>query len=157
LRPTVIVIAAAGLATGLAAQDAREIVRRSVELDQANWLRMQDYTWLARSSERHFDSGGKVKSTEGSAWETVMLDGEPYRRRLERDDRPLPPAERKKQRENWIRARPSSPAKHREKSGAGWRTTKRVAARSARFCARYRTPSTFASWEKFRWTATARG
>jgi hypothetical protein len=97
LRPIALVAVAAGLATGLAAQDAREIVRKSVELDQANWLRMRDYTWVARSTERHFDSDGKVKSTEENGWETVMLDGEPYRRMLERDGRPLPPAEQKKQ------------------------------------------------------------
>ena len=90
-------MAAASLATGIAAEDAREIVRKSVELDQANWLRMKDYTWVARSTERHFDSDGKVKSTERSAWETVMLDGEPYRRMLERDGQPLPPSEQKKQ------------------------------------------------------------
>jgi len=90
-------VAAAGLAAGLAAQDAREIVRKSVELDQANWLRMKDYTWVARSTERRFDSAGKVKSTERNAWETVMLDGEPYRRMLERNGQPLAPAERKKQ------------------------------------------------------------
>ena len=64
-------------------------MRKSVELDQTNWRRMQDYTWTARSTERHFDSDGKVKSTEQSAWETVILDGEPYRRMLERDGRPL--------------------------------------------------------------------
>jgi hypothetical protein len=97
LRPIALVAVAAGLATGLAAQDAREIVRKSVELDQANWLRMRDYTWVARSTQRHFDSDGKVKSTEENGWETVMLDGEPYRRMLERDGRPLPPAEQKKQ------------------------------------------------------------
>jgi hypothetical protein len=100
LRPTVLVAGAclaAGLANLLAAQDAREIVRRSVDLDQANWLRMRDYTWVARSTERRFDSGGKVKSTEESAWETVMLDGEPYRRMLERNGQVLPPAEQKKQ------------------------------------------------------------
>jgi hypothetical protein len=68
-------VAAAGLATGLTAEDAREIVRKSVELDQANWLRMKDYTWVARSTQRHFDSEGKVKSVERSAWETVMVDG----------------------------------------------------------------------------------
>ncbi len=95
---------AAGLATGLAAQDAREIVRKSVELDQTNWLRMQDYTWTARSTERHFDSSGKVKSTDESAWETVILDGEPYRRMLERDGRPLPPAEQAKQQEKLDKA-----------------------------------------------------
>jgi len=92
-------VAAASLATGLAAEDAREIVRKSVDLDQANWLRMKDYTWVARSTERHFDSDGKVKSTEGSAWETVMLDGEPYRRILEHNGQPLPAAEQKKQQE----------------------------------------------------------
>jgi len=88
---------AAGIANILAAQDAREIVRKSVELDQANWLRMKDYTWVARSTQRHFGSDGRVKSTERSAWETVMLDGEPYRRMLERGGRTLPPAEQKKQ------------------------------------------------------------
>jgi hypothetical protein len=92
-------VAAASLATGLAAQDAREIVRKSVELDQANWLRMKDYTWVARSTERHFDSDGKVKSEQRSAWETVMLDGEPYRRMLERNGQPIPPAGQKKQQE----------------------------------------------------------
>jgi len=91
------VVSATSLAAGLAAEDAREIVRRSVELDQANWLRMQDYTWVARSTERHFDSHGKVKSVERSEWETVMLDGEPYRRMLARNGQALPPAEQKKQ------------------------------------------------------------
>ena len=97
MRLTALVVAAAGLATGLAGQDAREIVRKSVELDQANWLRMRDYTWLGRSTERRFDSDGKVKSTEASAWETVVLGGEPYRRMLERNGQTLTPAERQKQ------------------------------------------------------------
>jgi len=101
LRLIALVVAATGLSAGLATEqpteDAREIVRKSVELDQANWLRMKDYTWIARSTERHFDSDGKVKSVEGSAWETVMLDGAPYRRTLERNGKPLPPAEQKKQ------------------------------------------------------------
>lgn len=90
-------MAAAGLAAALAAEDAREIVRKSVDLDQVNWLRMKDYTWMARSTERHLDSNGKVKSIEQSAWETVMLDGQPYRRILERDGKPLSPAEQEKQ------------------------------------------------------------
>jgi hypothetical protein len=93
LRLIALVVAAAALH----AQDAREVVRKSVELDQANWLRMRDYTWMVRSTERHFDSDGKVKSVDASAWETVMLDGEPYRRMLERNGQPLPPAEQKKQ------------------------------------------------------------
>lgn len=40
---------------GLCAQDAGEIVRKPVELDQANWLRMRDYTWIAHTSLTVFD------------------------------------------------------------------------------------------------------
>jgi hypothetical protein len=87
------------LGSALSAEDAREIVRKSVELDQANWLRMKDYTWIVHSTERRFDSNGKVKSEEKKAWETVMLDGQPYRRMLERDGRPLAPGEQRKEEE----------------------------------------------------------
>lgn len=86
----------AGL-TALFAQDAREIVRKSVELDQANWLRMKDYTWVARETERHLDSNGHVKSQDSKAWETVILYGEPHRRMLERDGKPLPTPEQQKE------------------------------------------------------------
>ncbi len=91
--------ALAGITGALCGQDAREILRKSVELDQANWQRLKDYTWIAHSTERHFDSGGKVKSQDQSAWETVMLDGEPYRRMTERNGHSLTPAEQSKEQE----------------------------------------------------------
>ncbi len=79
------------------AQDAREIVRKSVELDQANWLRMKDYTWIAHESERNLDSSGAVKSEKTEAWETLVLYGLPHRRMLERDGKPLAPDEQLKE------------------------------------------------------------
>jgi hypothetical protein len=84
-------------AVSLCAQDAREIVRKSVELDQTNWLRMKDYTWIATETERQLDSKGGVKSEETNSWETLVLYGEPHRRTLERDGKPLPPDEQRKQ------------------------------------------------------------
>jgi len=85
---------------GLAcAQDAREIVRKSILLDQANWLRMADYTWLVRSRERHFDARNRVTSSHEEGWETLILGGQPYRRMIERDDQPLPPGEQRKEQE----------------------------------------------------------
>jgi len=60
---------------------------------------MKDYTWIAHSEERHFDGSGKVKSEDKSAWETVVLDGEPYRRMLERNNRTLSAGEQKKEQE----------------------------------------------------------
>src|SRR5258706_16359998 len=86
-------------AVGVCAQDPREIVRKSVQMDQANWLRMKDYTWVARLAERHLDSKGQVKAENKQAWETVILYGEPHRRILERDGKPLPPVEQRKEQE----------------------------------------------------------
>jgi hypothetical protein len=75
------------------AQDPRELVRRSIAQDQLDWVRMQDYTWQGHSVERHFDSHGKVGSTKQESWETLILDGQPHRRTLERDGKPLSPDE----------------------------------------------------------------
>jgi hypothetical protein len=75
------------------AQDPRELVRRSIAQDQLDWVRMKDYTWQGHSVERHFDSNGKVGSTKQETWETLILDGQPQRRTLERDGKPLSPDE----------------------------------------------------------------
>ena len=88
----------------LCAQDAREIVKKSIELDQANWLRMKDYTWTVHEKERSLDSNGQVKSENSRVWETLILAGEPHRRILERDGKPLAPAEARKQQENLDKA-----------------------------------------------------
>ena len=85
-------------------QDAREIVRRSVEIDQANWRRMVDYTWVGRSRERHFDSHDRVTSDHQEAWETIVLNGEPFRRTLERDGKPLAAGEQRKQQQKLDKA-----------------------------------------------------
>lgn len=58
---------------------------------------MKDYTWQGRSVERHFDGQGKVESTHREAWETLMLDGQPHRRDLERDGQPLSPEEQRRE------------------------------------------------------------
>jgi hypothetical protein len=91
-----ILLAFCGVAAAWA-QDPRELVRRSIAQDQLDWLRMKDYTWQAKSAERHFDSRGKVESTKTEKWETVMLDGEPQRRTLEKDGKPLSPQEQRSQ------------------------------------------------------------
>jgi hypothetical protein len=80
-------------AAGSWAQDPYELVRRSIAQDQLDWLRMKDYTWQARSVEKHLHSHGKAESTKRESWETLILDGQPYRRVLERDGKPLSPAE----------------------------------------------------------------
>jgi len=96
-------LAAAGVSANLLwaadAADPREIVRKCVELDQANWLRMKDYTWVARETTRHLDSSGKLKSTESETWETVILFGRPYRRTIERNSVPVAAEQKRKEQE----------------------------------------------------------
>jgi hypothetical protein len=91
-------------ALGLHAQDAREIVRKSIDLDQVNWRRMRDYTWQVRETERHLDSRGGTKSVESRAWETLILYGQPHRRIFERDGKPLSSSEQHQQQEKLDKA-----------------------------------------------------
>jgi hypothetical protein len=79
------------------AQDAREIVRRAVELDQNNWIERADYTWVGHSRERHFDARNQVTSDRQESWEVVIIDGLPFTRELSRDGKPLPAAEDRKE------------------------------------------------------------
>ena len=80
-------------AGGLWAQDAREIVRKSVEADQFNWLQARDYVWVRRVETRDLDGHSHGSQT----FETSILYGRPYNRLVERNDQPLPPDEQRKQ------------------------------------------------------------
>jgi hypothetical protein len=90
---------AVACAPALWAQDAREVVRKSVELDQTNWLHMKDYTWIARRTDRMLDSNGQVKSEKSDQWETVIIYGEPHHRMLERDSKTLSAEDLRKEQE----------------------------------------------------------
>lgn len=95
-----LLVAAAPLwAQAVREHDAREIVRKSVELDQSNWRRARDYTWTARRVERRLESDGRVKSEKSETWETVVLYDEPHRKFTERNSRQLTAEELRKQQE----------------------------------------------------------
>lgn len=87
------------LVAALGAEDAREIVRRSVTLDQQNFERLRNYTWVERNEERALDAAGKVKSRESETRETTFIEGRPYERLIARDDKPLSPKEEQKESE----------------------------------------------------------
>jgi hypothetical protein len=87
------------LAFVLHAQTAEEIVRKSVERDQSNWLHMRDYTWTILQSEKELNANGTLKSEQTEQWETVVLDGQPHHRHLAKNGQPLSPADQRKQQE----------------------------------------------------------
>jgi hypothetical protein len=97
-------LAGAFAPAGLAQQQARDIVAKSVELDQSNWQHMKDYTWIARQTDRLLDSSGQVKSTKTEKWETVVIYGEPHHRVLERNGQPLSSGEQRKEQEKLDKA-----------------------------------------------------
>ncbi|MFN7993226.1 MAG: hypothetical protein U0Q18_06480 [Bryobacteraceae bacterium] len=106
-----------------AAEDPREIVRRSVELMDRNLAVARNYTFLERSEVRELDGDGRVKSRKIRQYDVTLLEGSPYRRLVGRDDHPLPPeedhAEEKKLKDS-IAARQKESAAQREKRVAEW-------------------------------------
>ncbi len=79
------------------AEDARDIVRRSVESDTRNDEIARNYTFLQRVEERQLDAGGKVKRVSARTYDITLLEGSPYRRLVARDDKPLSPEEQRKE------------------------------------------------------------
>jgi hypothetical protein len=91
-----LLIAAAHVLT--ATPNAREIVQRSIERDPS-FSRLRDYTFHERSVERSLDSDGQVTSTKSEVHEVLILFGEPYGRLIEKDGKPLPPDQERKEQE----------------------------------------------------------
>lgn len=73
----------------LAGQDAREIVRRSLDIDKRNSEIARNYTFVQRQQERDIDAKGKVTKVESDTHDVTLLEGSPYRRHIAHNDQPL--------------------------------------------------------------------
>jgi len=87
------------LTAGAGAEDAREIVRRSVNLGDENLKAAGNYTFRERAEARTFDGAGRTTKTEVETHDVTLVDGSPYRRLLSRDDKPLPAKDEQKERD----------------------------------------------------------
>jgi len=81
------------------AQDATDIIRQSVERDATNFERFKNYTFLERFEERRYGRSGNLSSKEIETYEFMVLGGRPYGKLVERDDKPLPAKEARKEEE----------------------------------------------------------
>jgi hypothetical protein len=81
------------------APDAAEIIRHSVDRDATNFERFKNYTFLERVEDRRYGRNGKLDSKEIQTSEFMVLGGRPYGKLVERDDRPLPAKEARKEQE----------------------------------------------------------
>jgi hypothetical protein len=113
MRAVLFVAAACTLA---AAQDPREIVRRSVERMDHNLTIARNYTFLERSETRELDSDAHVKTRKILLYDVTMLEGSPYRRLIGKDDHGLSPEEerieRKKLADSIAQRQKEAPGEH---------------------------------------------
>jgi hypothetical protein len=94
-----VLLAAVCLPALLAAQDAREIVRRSVEVDRKNIQRAVNYAYRERQEQREIDGQGNPTNVKVRVWDITLPDGTRYRRLVARDNHPLPAREEKEEEE----------------------------------------------------------
>ena len=92
------------VAFSIHAQDAAEIVRRSIALEDRNLELSRNYTYQQRQEIRETDSSGKLKKTGSETFDILMLEGSHYRRHIAHDDKPLPPNEQSKEDEKFRQA-----------------------------------------------------
>jgi hypothetical protein len=100
--------------TAARAQDAREIVLRSISLDERFSEIARNYTFIQHVEQRDLDSGGKVKRISSKDYDVTMLEGSPYIRLIRRDGKPLSPEEERKEQDKLAKSiadrRSESPA-----------------------------------------------
>lgn len=85
------------LAPALFGQDAKEIIRQSVQRDLLNFERLKNYTYQEHDEIKSFDKHEKLKKTERETYEILILGGHDYEKLIERDDKPLSPKEAAKE------------------------------------------------------------
>lgn len=87
----------AALTACAGAEDAREIVRRSVNVGDENLKTAGNYTFRERAEVREFDGAGRVAKAENETHDVTIIDGSPYRRLTSRNDKPLPAKDEQKE------------------------------------------------------------
>jgi hypothetical protein len=87
-------------AVAAAADDPKEIVRHALEFHTQNDEIARSYTFVRRQETRTLDTSGVVKHRESRTFDVTLLEGSPYSRLIQRDDKPLSPNEEKQQRED---------------------------------------------------------
>jgi hypothetical protein len=73
----------------LSQQQIQDLIRKSADNDLQNDKKQRDYTYTQRQEEHRLDGRGRVKSTEIRTSEIMELYGEPVRRLVAKDDKPL--------------------------------------------------------------------
>jgi len=73
----------------LSQQQMQELFRVVADKDLENHQKQRDYTYTDREVENKLDGNGQTKSTEVKTYEVVAIYGDPVRKLVAKDDKPL--------------------------------------------------------------------
>lgn len=82
--------------------DPRDLVLRSTGRDAGDMEQRRHYTYVQRVEEKRFDKGA-LKSAETEVFDVTMFYGQPYRRLIEKNGKPLSASEARKEQEKMDR------------------------------------------------------
>lgn len=78
-------------------EQIRELLRRAEDKDLENDKLQRNYTYVEREERHHLDSRGAVQKVESRTLEVLQIYGEDVERLTEKDDKPLPADETRKE------------------------------------------------------------
>ena len=79
--------------------DAKEIVRRALNVDQSAFQLVRNYTLERREELKVLDKNGVLKKHEINTYDVTILYNQPYSRRIRKDDKPLTDKDQQKEEE----------------------------------------------------------
>src|SRR5579864_4846521 len=77
--------------------DARQIMEASIAATQRDWKARLHYTYMERDEDRRRDLAGRVKSEDVEVLRTILVNGVPFERLVERNGQPLSAGQERKQ------------------------------------------------------------
>lgn len=77
--------------------DTRDIIRRSVTANKADFAAAPEYSCIERDQSSQLGSDGRVKSVAVNTYQVMMIEGSPYYRLIARDDKTLSKAEQREE------------------------------------------------------------
>jgi hypothetical protein len=91
-------------AFSLHAQDAADVVRRSIATEDHTLELSRNYSYEQRQEIREADSSGNLKKTGSETFDILILEGSQYRRHVAHDDKPLSKNDQAKEDDKYRRA-----------------------------------------------------
>jgi hypothetical protein len=79
--------------------DPVELMRKSVAPRKANEEKVRQYAYRERQITRTVDKNGKETDSHSETWDVIGLEGSTYRRLVQKNDKPLPAKEEKREEE----------------------------------------------------------